>query len=114
MMNRRHLLVVLASSVCRGQGISSRGIKAQPRGKPSGRPFVARFTDVAREAGLREPVIYGEVDSKTYIVEVVGCGCAFIDYENDGWMDLLVLGGRRLSAVNPNATNRLYKNKRDG
>jgi hypothetical protein len=114
MMNRRHLLVVLASSVCRGQGISSRGIKAQPRGKPSGRPFVARFTDVAREAGLREPVIYGEVDSKTYIVEVVGCGCAFIDYDNDGWMDLLVLGGTRLSAVPPNATNRLYKNNRDG
>jgi hypothetical protein len=114
MMNRRAMLAILASSALRSQGISSRGIRAQPRGKPSGRPFVARFTDVARGAGLREPVIYGEVDSKTYIVEVVGCGCAFIDYDNDGWMDLLVLGGTRLSGAPPNATNRLYKNNRDG
>ena len=114
MMNRREMLAMLACSALRSQGISSRGVRAQPRGKPSGRPFVARFTDVAREAGLREPVIYGEVDSKTYIVEVVGCGCAFIDFDNDGWMDLLVLGGTRLSVVPPNATNRLYKNNRDG
>jgi hypothetical protein len=114
MMNRREMLAMLASSVCRSQGISSRGIKSQPRGKPSGRPFVARFTDVAREAGLREPVIYGEVDSKAYIVEVVGCGCAFIDYDNDGWMDLLVLSGTRLSGAPSGAGNRLYKNNRDG
>ena len=114
MMNRRAMLAMLASSALRSQGISSRGIRAQPRGKPSGRPFVARFTDIAREAGLREPVIYGEADSKTYIVEVVGCGCAFIDYDNDGWIDLLVLGGTRLSVPPPNATNRLYKNNRDG
>jgi hypothetical protein len=114
MMNRREMLAMLASSLCRSQGISSRGIKSQPRGKPSGRPFVARFTDVAREAGLHEPVIYGEVDSKAYIVEVVGCGCAFIDYDNDGWMDLLVLSGTRLSGAPSGAGNRLYKNNRDG
>src|SRR5271166_1794776 len=47
-----------------GQGISSRGVKAQPRGKPSGRPFLAHFTDVAKHAGLTEPVIYGGLESK--------------------------------------------------
>jgi len=31
-----------------GQGISSRNVKAQPRGKPSGGPFLARLTDVAK------------------------------------------------------------------
>ncbi len=115
MITRRHLLAALAASrFANGQGVSSRGIKPQPRGKPSGRPFAARFTDIAEQAGLREPVIYGDVDRKTYIVEVVGCGVAFFDYDNDGWMDLLVLGGTRLSGAPPGATNRLYKNNRDG
>ena len=79
-----------------GQGISSRNVKPQLRGKPSGRPFLARLTDVAKQAGLAQPIIYGGVDSKSYIIEVVGCGVAFIDYDNHGWMDLLVLSGTRL------------------
>ena len=97
-----------------GQGISSRGVKAQPRGKPSGRPFLSSMTDVAKQAGLTQPIVYGGVDSKSYIVEVVGCGVAFIDYDNDGWVDLLVLSGTRLEGAPPGATNRLYKNNRDG
>jgi len=97
-----------------GQGISSRGVKAQPRGKPSGRPFLAQLTDVAKQAGLTQPVIYGGVDSKSYIIEVVGAGVAFIDYDNDGWVDIFVLSGTRLEGDSPGATNRLYKNNRDG
>ena len=97
-----------------GQGISSRNVKAQPRGKPSGRPFLARLTDVAKQAGLTQAVIYGGIDSKSYIIEVVGCGVAFIDYDNDGWMDLLVLTGTRLDTAPPGGSNRLYKNNRDG
>ena len=96
------------------QGVSSRGVKPQPRGKPSGRPFHARFTDIAKQAGLTQPVVYGAVDSKSYIIEVVGCGAAFIDYDNDGWMDLFVLNGTRLEGDPPGTTNRLYKNNRDG
>ena len=96
------------------QGISSRGVKAQPRGKPSGRPFLSRLTDVSRQAGLVHPVIYGGVDAKSYIIEVVGCGVAFLDYDNDGWMDLFVLSGTRLDGDPPATTNRLYKNNRDG
>jgi len=97
-----------------GQGISSRGIKPQPRGKPSGRPFNAHFTDIAQQAGLRQPIVYGGLDTKSYIVEVVGAGVAFIDYDNDGWMDLFVLSGTRLPGDPAGATNRLYKNNRDG
>jgi len=115
MISRRDILAMLAAAgTCGGQGVSSRGIKPQPRGKPSGRPFLARFTDIAQHAGLREPVVYGEVDRKTYIVEVVGCGVAFFDYDNDGWMDLLVLSGTRLAGVPDGTTNRLYRNNRNG
>jgi enediyne biosynthesis protein E4 len=117
MMTRRELLALLALSAARpafGQGISSRGVKPQPRGKPSGRPFQARFTDVARQAGLVEPIVYGGADSKSYIIEVVGCGVAFLDYDNDGWLDVFILSGTRLDGAPSGATNRLYKNNRDG
>src|SRR6266700_809516 len=124
MITRRKLLVTMAGTTGAaltavpgavfGQGISSRGVKPQPRGKPSGRPFLAHFTDVARQAGLTEPIIYGGLASKNYIVEVVGCGIAFLDYDNDGWMDLFVLNGTRLEGDPPGTTNRLYKNNRNG
>ena len=96
------------------QGIATRDVKAQAKPAPSGRPFEAHFTDVAQEAGLRAPVVYGGIDSKKYILEANGCGCAFIDYDNDGWMDIFLLSGTRLEGNPPEATNRLYKNNRDG
>jgi hypothetical protein len=116
MITRRELLVLLACSArpAFGQGVSSRGVKPHPRGKPSGRPFPARFTDVAKQAGLVHPVVYGGVEKKTYIIEVVGCGVAFLDYDNDGWLDVFVLSGTRLDDPPAGTTNRLYKNNRDG
>ena len=96
------------------QGVSTHKAKPVARLAPSGRPFDAHFVDVAAAAGLREPTIYGGVDSKKYILESTGCGCAFIDYDNDGWMDIFLLCGTRLEGAPPGATNRLYKNNRDG
>src|SRR5271169_5265960 len=97
-----------------GQGMSPHSTKAQPRSAPSGRPFCAHFTDIAASAGLLAPTIYGYPDHKDYILEAVGCGCAFLDYDNDGWMDIFLLTGTRLEGSPPGATNRLYKNNRDG
>jgi hypothetical protein len=97
-----------------GQGMSTHTAKAQPKLAPSGRPFNAHFIDVATEAGLVAPVIYGDPVSKDYIVEATGCGCAFFDYDNDGWMDIFLLSGTRIDGAPPGASNRLYKNNRDG
>ncbi len=94
--------------------MSRRAVKPAPRGKPSGLPFHARFTDIAASAGLRAPVIYGSDSRTDYLVETVGCGVAFLDYDNDGWLDIFVLGGSRLEGAPPDATNRLYRNNRDG
>ena len=69
---------------------------------------------MAAQAGLRQPTIYGPVGRKDYIVETVGCGCAFIDYDNDGWMDLLVLSGSRVAGAPAGTSSRLYRNNRDG
>jgi hypothetical protein len=97
-----------------GQGVAEHTVKPVARPAPSGRPFYAHFVDVAASAGLHAPVVYGGVESKKYILEATGCGCAFIDYDNDGWMDIFLLSGTRLTGDPPDATNRLYKNNRDG
>ena len=96
------------------QGIATRKAKPEARQPLSGRPFNARFVDIGRMAGLHHPTVYGGVDSKKYILEANGCGCAFFDYDNDGWLDIFLISGTRLSGAPPDATNRLYKNNRDG
>jgi enediyne biosynthesis protein E4 len=120
-MNRREFLAVLAAGAASHLsgaqelgGMATRGIRPQPRGKPSGLPFHAHFTDVAARAGLREPVIYGPADRMDYILESMGCGVAFLDYDNDGWLDIFLLSGTRRDGPVKGATNRLYKNNRDG
>src|SRR5437879_12042305 len=97
-MTRRNYLALLAASALRvrAQGVSSRGVKAMPRGKPSGLPFNAHFVDIAEQAGLRQPVIYGGVDRKQYIIETVGCGVAVDDYDNDGWQGIRLLSRQLL------------------
>jgi enediyne biosynthesis protein E4 len=95
-------------------GMASRGVKPAPRGKPSGLPFHARFTDVANRAGLRETVVCGHLRHADYVIEAMSCGAAFLDYDNDGWLDILVLTGSRFGDPPPTASQRLYKNNRDG
>jgi len=114
---RRTFLSLAANSIALhllNQGVSTRHATPQEKLAASGRPFVASFVDVAREAGLSQPVIYGGVDRKDYILEADGCGCAFFDYDNDGWIDIFILTGTRLEGSPPGNTNRLYKNNRDG
>ena len=114
--DRRSFLTLLAGAPAAlyAQGVASRGITPAARSKPSGLPFNARFTDVSKEAGLTRPVIYGPDDRKDYILETVGCGVAFFDYDNDGWLDILLLSGTHKDSPPADAINRLYKNNRNG
>ena len=95
-------------------GMATRDVSPAPRGKPSGLPFHARFVNVAQAAGLRAPIIYGPTDHADYILESMGCGAAFVDYDNDGWLDIVLLTGRRFQSTPEDATIRLYRNNRDG
>lgn len=103
-------LVLAVAGLAWAQGIASRGVKPQPRSKPSGVPFYASFTNVAKEAGLTAPMIYGEEDHVTYITETTAGGIAAIDYDNDGLIDVFFTGGDRLSGTRPEFTQRLYRN----
>ena len=78
--------------------------------------YPVSFLDVAHTAGLRDPVVYGGVAATKYIVEANGCGVAFYDYDNDGWLDIFLLNGSRLEgfAGGSAPSNRLYKNNRNG
>ena len=81
------------------------------------------FTDVAAEAGLVHPSIYGGIDRKRFIIETNGSGVALVDVDHDGWLDAFVLSGTRLTdggredarfAAGEAPTNRLYRNTRNG
>jgi enediyne biosynthesis protein E4 len=83
----------------------------------AGVPLGVEFVNVAREAGLRTKTIFGAERKNTFLLETNGCGCAFIDYDNDGWLDIFLLNGTRFEANWPAdqaPVSRLYKNNRDG
>src|SRR2546425_7102149 len=123
-MTRRQILSLSAMAIPalstpgraqRYGGMASRGVTPLPRGKPSGLPFHAKFVNVAAAAGLRFPVIYGDEGRADYMLKSMGCGAAFVDYDNDGWLDIVMLTGRRRTGPTPaEATIRLYHNNRDG
>lgn len=54
--------------------------------------------------------------SEMYLPETVGAGCAFIDYDRDGWMDLYLVNSGKCDFFDPHPPlrNALYKNNRDG
>ena len=60
------------------------------------------------------PPSTGAWTARNTFLEATGCGCAFIDYDNDGWMDIFLLIRHPLDGDPPDASNRLYKNNRDG
>jgi enediyne biosynthesis protein E4 len=51
-----------------------------------------------------------------YLPESSGAGCAFLDYDNDGWMDVYLVNSGKCDFFTPDPPlrNALYKNNRDG
>ena len=79
--------------------------------------FPVQFFDVAQQAGLNIPNVWGGIDRKRVIIETKGSGLAFFDYDNDGWLDIYLSNGNRLDAHWPagkEPISHLYKNNRDG
>jgi hypothetical protein len=76
-------------------------------------PAGPRFVDVAAEAGLQS-VVYSGGTEKDHLLESVGCGLAWIDYDDDGWLDLYLVNGWALdeepSGVRIRGRNALYRN----
>jgi enediyne biosynthesis protein E4 len=82
-----------------------------------GAPLGVQFVNVAREAGLRASTTFGGKARNRFLLETTGCGVAFFDYDNDGWLDIFLVNGTRFEAQwtkGSEPTSRLYKNNRDG
>jgi hypothetical protein len=65
------------------------------------------FENIAAKAGLTQPIPNGGDQSKTWILETTGSGAAWIDYDNDGFLDAFLVSG-------PGSPNRLYRNTGQG
>ena len=74
------------------------------RGRRAGAPSSATSR---KKSGLTHSFPNGGDKSKDYIIETTGSGVAFIDYDNDGFLDIFVLSG-------DGATNRMYHNDGNG
>ena len=124
--SRRHFLGT--SSVLLGSGLlellttplskwtGTRQLQAAPVSGPEGQIPVT-FVDVAKEAGLVAPNVWGGIERKKYIIEGKGSGLAFFDFDNDGWLDVYLTNGIRFEETYTaqNAPQcHLYKNNRDG
>ena len=73
-----------------------------------------QFVDITTQAGIDFEHNSGAFGQK-YLPETMGPGCAFIDYNNDGWQDILLVNGKDW----PNHTTQrrqtmaLYRNNGD-
>ncbi len=79
-----------------------------------------RFEDVTVKSGIHFQHSFGE-KALSSIQEGTGSGCAWLDYNNDGLMDLYVVSGRYVEGLTNHsapdgmgATNHLYRNNGDG
>ena len=87
-----------------------------PKSPIEGTPLGVSFVDVVKGSGLDVETIYGGVSKNKYLLETTGCGLAFYDYDNDGWLDVFMVNGWRLEgfAKGHEPHCRLFKNNRDG
>jgi len=81
-----------------------------------GSPVDVNFINIAKASGLNAKTIFGGEHKNKYLLETTGCGVAFYDYDNDGWLDIFVVNGTRLQGfpAGQQPTNHLFKNNRDG
>jgi enediyne biosynthesis protein E4 len=124
-MKRRDLLKTFAG-VGAAAGLGGMAYRYYGPGKnpalPSGRPtppgpIQNHLVEVTRQAGITFEHNTGAFGQK-YLPETLGSGCAFFDYDNDGWLDIILINGMdwpgHPSKFAGRSTMQLYRNNRDG
>jgi hypothetical protein len=93
-----------ATKALRIPGLASEG---------SGAPL---FLDVPASSSGIEWVHENAMSPSRYLPEALGPGCAFLDYDNDGWPDIFLVNSGPSDFWKPSkhVRNALYKNNRDG
>jgi enediyne biosynthesis protein E4 len=106
-LSRRRFLYAWGASAA--VGAFSRFARALP---PDPYPFEEVVPSVS---GIAWKHTAGKSAEK-YLPETTGAGCAFLDYDNDGWMDLYFVNSGACDFFTPHSPlrNALYRNNRDG
>jgi hypothetical protein len=73
-----------------------------------------RYVDIAPQAGLTRPNVYGYRDRAEYILDTTGNGAAILDFDNDGDEDVLITNGTRLPDPAAGGPPQLYRNDGSG
>jgi enediyne biosynthesis protein E4 len=79
-------------------------------------PTQIHFEDITRSAGIHF-THNNAASGKKWLPETMGSGVAFLDYDNDGWQDILLVNGEDWSSPSPkkrHTTLALYHNNHDG
>ncbi len=92
-------------------------VEATPSPSPTPSPTVVpiEFTDVTAQAGIKFRHNNGAYGKK-YLPETTGSGCAFLDFDDDGWQDILLVNSMDFEDApkKRRSTHALYRNNRDG
>jgi hypothetical protein len=101
--------------------ISRRQILSLAAGAGAGRLLAGTspapiFEEVPASASGITWVHDNAMSPERYLPETLGPGCAFFDYDNDGWMDIYLVNSGPSDFYKPSAPirNALYRNNRDG
>jgi len=108
LMTRRQLLGALAATAAFGGCSRVLGAAAPAPDFPFERIL-------ASASGISWVHVNGK-SSEKYLPETTGAGCAFLDYDNDGWMDIYLVNSGKCDFFTPDPPlrNALYRNNRDG
>ena len=111
-MNRRNFLTRLTGAFLTApliETLHSRPALAAASASPG-----FRMVDVAARSGIRFQHNNGAYGAK-FLPETLGSGCAFLDYDRDGWQDLLLINGMYWRGHGrARTTMQLYRNNRNG
>ena len=107
-MNRRSFLLGLTGAA--SASVLPWELFAAPAGSDPG----FRLVDVSSSAGIQFLHNSGSYGGKL-LPETLGSGCAFLDYDGDGWQDILLINGMDWPGhKRQTSTLRLYRNNHDG
>jgi enediyne biosynthesis protein E4 len=108
-VNRRSFVFGLAGAA---SAAILRSTLSSPAAPPAGPGF--RLVDVTESAHIRFRHNSGAYGGKL-LPETLGSGCAFLDYDRDGWQDILLINGMDWPGhKRRRSTLQLYRNNRDG
>ena len=110
--SRRQFLTGLGGAV--GWNLLPRLASGSSKSGSSKSEFV--FSEIAPSASGITWVHNAAKSVNKYLPESTGPGCAFLDYDNDGWMDIYLVNSGKSDFYTPSKPlrNALYRNNRDG